>query len=93
MSLASNCFDVSQDQPRNLAKLQKLSLDDKILYSSVKIKEFYIATKGKTYVSYSGGKDSTVLLHLFRSIYPDTPAMFVDTGLEFPEIRDRKSVV
>lgn len=39
------------------------------------------------YVSYSGGKDSTVLLHLVRSMYPDVPAVFSDTGLEFPEIR------
>jgi 3'-phosphoadenosine 5'-phosphosulfate sulfotransferase (PAPS reductase)/FAD synthetase len=28
-----------------------------------------------------------VLLHLVRSIYPDVPAVFVDTGLEYPEIR------
>lgn len=88
MAQASPCFDAPQSEPPQLAKLQKLSLDDKILYSSVKIKEFYIATKGKVYVAYSGGKDSTVLLHLVRSIYPDVPAVFVDTGLEFPEIRN-----
>lgn len=87
MSLASACFDVP-DQPRNLAKLKALPLDDKILYSTVKIKEFYIANKGKVYVAFSGGKDSTVLLHLVRSIYPDVPGVFFDTGLEFPEIRD-----
>lgn len=40
------------------------------------------------YVSFSGGKDSTVLLYLAREIYPDIKAVFVDTGLEFPEIRD-----
>ena len=39
-------------------------------------------------MAYSGGKDSTVLLHLVRTVYPDVPAVFVDTGLEFPEIRD-----
>ena len=88
MSLASNCFDVPNDPPSNFDKLHNLSLDDKIIYSTAKIKEFWIAVKGKTYVSYSGGKDSTVLLHLVRSIYPDTPAVYVDTGLEFPEIRD-----
>lgn len=89
MSLASQCFDANMDVPTsNLAKLQALSLDNKILYSQVKIKEFYIAMKGKVYVSFSGGKDSTVLLHLVRSVYPDVPAVFVDTGLEYPEIRD-----
>lgn len=35
----------------------------------------------------SGGKDSTVLLHLVRKLYPNIPAAFVDTGLEFPEIK------
>lgn len=40
------------------------------------------------YVSFSGGKDSIVLLHLVRRLYPDTPAVFVDTGLEYPELRE-----
>ena len=94
MAQASQCFDYGQDAPRdNLRKLQSLSLDDKILYSTVKIKEFHIATKGKVYVAFSGGKDSTVLLHLVRSIYPDVPAVFVDTGLEFPEIREHVKTV
>ena len=29
-----------------------------------------------------------MLLHLVRSIYPDTPAVFIDTGLEYPEVRE-----
>jgi len=94
MSASSPCFGYGGDAPQpNLRKLQALSLDDKILYSSVKIREFYIAMKGQVYVSFSGGKDSTVLLHLVRSIYPDVPAVFVDTGLEFPEIRDHVKTV
>ena len=40
------------------------------------------------YVSFSGGKDSTVLLDIVRKLYPDVLAVFVDTGLEYPEIRD-----
>ncbi len=46
------------------------------------------AYPGQVYVSFSGGKDSTVLLDLARRIYPDIPAVFVDTGLEYPEIRE-----
>lgn len=37
--------------------------------------------------SFSGGKDSTVLLHIARELYPNIKAVFVDTGLEYPEIR------
>ena len=39
-------------------------------------------------MSFSGGKDSTVLLDLVRRICPDVPAVFVDTGLEYPELRE-----
>lgn len=39
-------------------------------------------------MSFSGGKDSTVLLNIVRSVLPDCPAVFADTGLEFPEIKD-----
>ena len=46
------------------------------------------AYPGQVYVSFSGGKDSTVLLDLARRIYPDIPAVFVDTGLEYPELRE-----
>ena len=38
-------------------------------------------------MSFSGGKDSTVLLHLVRSIFPDVKAVFSNTGLEYPEIQ------
>lgn len=39
------------------------------------------------YVSFSGGKDSTVLLDIARKLYPAIKAVFIDTGLEYPEIR------
>lgn len=38
-------------------------------------------------VSFSGGKDSTVLLHIARQLYPSIPAVFSNTGLEYPEIQ------
>lgn len=71
-----------------LKERQALPLDDKIKLSIDTIEEFYKITDGKMYVSFSGGKDSTVLLHLVRSVYPNTAAMFLDTGLEFPEITE-----
>lgn len=71
----------------NLRELQALPLEYKIKISEQRIKEWYEHWNGQVYVSFSGGKDSTVLLHLVRSIYPEVPAVFIDTGLEYPEIR------
>lgn len=45
------------------------------------------AFPGAVYVSFSGGKDSTVLKHIVDSMYSDVPAVFVNTGLEYPEIQ------
>lgn len=45
------------------------------------------AFPGAVYVSFSGGKDSTVLKHIVDSMYTDVPSLFVNTGLEYPEIQ------
>ena len=71
-----------------LKQRQSLPLHLKIELSKNRIKQFYEHFDGKVYVSFSGGKDSTVLLHLVRSLYPDIPAVFIDTGLEYPEVRN-----
>ena len=39
------------------------------------------------YLGFSGGKDSTVLRHLVHKIAPEVVSVFVDTGLEYPEVR------
>ena len=70
-----------------LRQMQSLPLELKILKTQLRIREWYEHWDGDVCVSFSGGKDSSVLLHLVRSMYPDVPAVFVDTGLEFPEIR------
>lgn len=67
--------------------MQSWDLDRKIQVTTARIMEWYEHYNGLVYVAFSGGKDSTVLLDLVRRIYPDVPAVFCDTGLEFPEIR------
>ena len=72
-----------------LTMLQSLPLELKIAKSKLRIDEWvrYYSENG-VYISFSGGKDSTVLLHLVRSLYPNIEAVFVDTGLEYPEVKD-----
>ena len=70
-----------------LKQRQSLPLHLKIQMSKQRIQEFYEHFEGKVYVSFSGGKDSTVLLHLVRSLFPEVPALFIDTGLEYPEVK------
>jgi 3'-phosphoadenosine 5'-phosphosulfate sulfotransferase (PAPS reductase)/FAD synthetase len=72
----------------DLKKMQSWPLERKIQVTQTRIIEWYQHWGGKVYVSFSGGKDSTVLLDLARRIYPDIEAVFVDTGLEYPEIRE-----
>lgn len=67
---------------------QAYPLDIKIGLTQNRIKHWYDSHAGKVYVAFSGGKDSTVLLDIVRRQYPDVPAVFVDTGLEYPEIRE-----
>lgn len=71
-----------------LKMLQALPLDIKVRKTQERIREWvnYYGKDG-VYVSFSGGKDSTVLLHLVRQMYPDIEAVFVNTGLEYPEIQ------
>lgn len=72
----------------DLQILQAQDLELKVALTKQRIREWVTAfsTSG-VYVSFSGGKDSTVLLHIVRSIYPDIEAVFVNTGLEYPELQ------
>ena len=62
---------------------QKYPLDLKVDMSLNRINHWYKQYAGNVYVAFSGGKDSTVLLHLVRSLFPEVPAVFVNTGLEY----------
>ena len=70
-----------------LKMLQNYPLDLKIMKNKLRIMEWvdYYGEEG-VYISFSGGKDSTVLLDIVRSMYPNIPAVFVNTGLEYPEV-------
>lgn len=71
-----------------LRQLQALPLELKIERTKQRIREWvrHYGVDG-VYISFSGGKDSTVLLHIVRELYPDIEAVFINTGLEYPEIR------
>ena len=73
----------------DLRQMQSLPLEAKIAMTQRRIKEWYDHWDGQVYVSFSGGKDSTALKHLVENtpgVY-DVPSLFVNTGLEFPEIQ------
>lgn len=72
----------------DLQQMQSLSLEQKIEMTKRRVTE-WVDEYGidGVYVSFSGGKDSTVLLDICRKLYPEMKAAFVDTGLEYPEIR------
>lgn len=67
---------------------ESLPLDLKILLSEGRIRDWYEYWGGLVYIALSGGKDSTVLADQVWAIYPDVPALFSNTGLEYPEIVD-----
>lgn len=73
----------------SLMQKQALPLEGKIILTQQRIREWYDHWQGQVCVSFSGGKDSTVLKHLVETTsgVDDVPSVFVNTGLEFPEIR------
>lgn len=72
----------------DLQIMQGWSLERKVRVTQTRIIEWYSRYDGQVYISFSGGKDSTVLLDLARRLYPNIPAVFADTGLEYPEIKE-----
>ena len=73
--------------------LQSLPLDIKVGKSILRIKEFISHYRiDGVYVSFSGGKDSSVLLDVVCKFcvlygYKKVYVAFSDTGLEFPELK------
>lgn len=71
----------------DLAQMQSLPLNAKIIMTQHRIRQWYEHYEGQVYVSFSGGKDSTVLKHIVDEMYDDVPSVFVNTGLEYPELQ------
>lgn len=67
--------------------MQSLPLEAKVRMTEARIKAWHEHWGGDVYISFSGGKDSTVLKHIADSLYPSIPSVFVNTGLEYPEVR------
>ena len=76
---------------QRLKELQALPLERKIMISQARLIEWYKHFNGEVYVSFSGGKDSTVLADVFARICQQFGwklyLVFVNTGLEYPEIQ------
>ena len=68
-----------------LEYLQKLPLEEKITLSKNLIVSCMETFGEQVYISFSGGKDSTVLSSLVCSLKPDILHLFSDTGCEYPE--------
>lgn len=67
---------------------QAYPLNIKVEMTKARIREWvHEFGEDGVYISFSGGKDSTVLLDIVRSVYPNIEAVFVNTGLEYPEIQ------
>lgn len=79
---------MSERTLQDLRYRQALPLEIKVRMTESRIRDWVnvYGTDG-VYVSFSGGKDSTVLLHIVRNIYPNVKAMFVDIPTQYPELK------
>lgn len=74
----------------DLRQMQSLSLDAKVRMTIARV-EAWIREFGEegVYISFSGGKDSTVLMDIIRNeMGYNIPAMFVDVPTQYPELRE-----
>lgn len=73
---------------QELKERQSWDLEKKVKFSLERIKAWENHWKGKTRISFSGGKDSTVVLDLVRTIVKDKLAVFDNSGMEYSEVRE-----
>ena len=74
----------------DLYQMQSLPLSAKLRMTARRINE-WVDEFGEdgVYLSFSGGKDSTVLGHIIREVcgYKNIPFVFVDGPTQFPELK------
>lgn len=80
---------MSKHTLQELKQYQALPLNVKVMMTKDRIRG-WVREFGEdgVYVSFSGGKDSTVLLHMVREEFPNIPAVFVDVPTQYPELRE-----
>lgn len=71
-----------------LAEMQSYPLELKIALTKDRIRGWYNEYCGEVYCSRSGGKDSDVLGHIVKEMYPDVPHVYINTGLEWKSVQD-----
>lgn len=81
---------MTQTDLATLRQRQSLPLEAKVLLTRQRLRQWQEHYDGDVYLAFSGGKDSTVLLDIIRSSagLDGIPAVFCDTGLEYPEVRE-----
>ena len=88
-------MEIDYEQRRkDLKELQAEPLYMKVQLTIAKILEFYNNTNGNCYLSCSGGADSLVLKHIVDKLdMVNIETVFVDTGLEYPSVREKALLV
>lgn len=71
---------------QRLKTLQTLELEAKVQLTIQRLREFINKNEKQVYLSFSGGKDSTVLKHILDSNFRGIESVFCNTGLEYPEV-------
>lgn len=74
----------------HLKQRQSLALESKVALTEHRIHEFLNGIEGDAYLSFSGGKDSTVLLDIIENMAwarECISVVYCDTGLDYPEAR------
>ena len=70
-----------------LKQRQSWTFDQKLDHAVATVENFCSRLQGRVFVSFSGGKDSTVLLDLCRRfVDKNMLAVFCNTGAEYPDV-------